>query len=479
LEILAGLAAVCALLLLGGSFLRRLGLSSRADRLSWIGYALLSGALLLGALVLLVLVCGARPGPWSMSLLALTAVALLLLVPGSRPRRAAGERAPRVGRGELVVFLLVVAAALFAALDRIVDANASAIVLTDEAWLWASRAKLAFRFGIGERFGELARPPLVWHPDYPALNPLLQIAVFGFAGEVTAAANRLPIQAQSLAMILILAGALRRVVRPAVAAIFVLLVVTTTEMHLRTAPAMADMMVAVGLLAVADGWLRRDLTLTAVALTYLAWSKHEGTLHIVALVAALAAVRLLRRDDFLGTVSARRLAALFAAPAAVLLATWLFNHHHDLKNDLVSDFEVGRLLGEPDQADRPRALQVGSFLLTDVLLSPRATRLLFVLPLILLLSHGRRLWRGALAVPGLAMALIAAGYTAVFLWTPLSIEFHLASAGVRVYSHLLPAVALWTAAAAAEVFPGLRPPPRGGSVRRPETPSERSQAPAA
>ena len=60
-----------------------------------------------------------------------------------------------------------------------------------------------------------------------------------------------------------------------------------------------------------------------------------------------------------------------------------------------------------------------------------------------------------LAASTLALLLAFAGYWFVFVGTHHDLEWHLKTAASRVYSHLWPALFLWTARALAASWPAL------------------------
>src|SRR5262249_40372047 len=91
------------------------------------------------------------------------------------------------------------------------------------------------------------------------------------------------------------AGALRRLVRPALAAALLLLVVLNQGLETDTWWALSCGIVAFGTLAAADGWLRfdatgrpRDFARCAAGLAAALWAKNEGTLLALLFGAAIA-----------------------------------------------------------------------------------------------------------------------------------------------------------------------------------------------
>ena len=160
-------------------------------------------------------------------------------------------------RAERLLFLAVVALLLLHGLDVATARNALPILAGDEGNIWTAKAKVLHVAidSIGPAFREEASL-FVQHPDYPLLNPLLQLGVFEIAGRLTAADSRLPIQAVMLALIVLTASSLRRHVRPAVAAAMLLALFTTDMSRFLTGSAYADNLVMFGTLAAVDAWSR-------------------------------------------------------------------------------------------------------------------------------------------------------------------------------------------------------------------------------
>jgi hypothetical protein len=352
-------------------------------------------------------------------------------------------RAPRWQRA---VFLLTVAACAAATCDRALLRGVMPVVEGDEAFIWAARAKvLVASGGLNDRYGAEVldaipeTAPAVSHPDYPILNSLLQAVTFINAGRVTHFENRLPIQAFALALTLAAAAALRRVSPPLVAAGLLVLLHAQRWVADMAGPAMADGMVALGLLVALDCWLReRDgggapwARFGGLALALLAWSKHEG-----AMVAALTAAGVV----LAGPRDARRLVRWLLPPAIVVLATWATNAAFGFRNDLAQHHADGTIWTRFLPALSGRGADVAALAWRDFLAAPRVSGLLaFGLVLGLLVPAVRRDRRVVAAAAVLLFAL--AVDVAVFVATPNDLAWHWRTAGPRVLSQLNPAIAL-------------------------------------
>jgi hypothetical protein len=457
-------------LLAGASVLRALGVAFRDDRVAFLGWAWLAGALLLSA-ALHVWSWFALPHPRA------AATAALLLAAGvaavlPRPRRSPAppprERAPS---WESALFAGALVLALLVALDRILIANAAIVCVGDEAAIWAGKAKaLHYAGGMGPELGRFLSEGRVGHPDYPAFNPLLQWWTFLHAGGVVEVENRLPIQAFVPAAILVGAGALRRLVRPSLSAALLLLLTLNHGMLEATFRAGSDGIVAFGLLVAADAWLRfassgerRWWALLQLGLAGALWAKNEGTLLAVAFALALA-VAALRSAALRARFAALGTARLWVlAPLLFEAGQRAFNLRYGLTNDLFGgegdpplwrnlagrfDPEslstlarwFGRSWFAPDSLGGPLPPPPSPWLATS------DQNLLFPALVVAGLSLPRRAWRGASGVLLGALGLAAAGFALVYLGTVHDLEWHLKTSVGRVLFQLAPAAAVALAA---------------------------------
>ncbi len=445
--------------LLGAAAAAAFGIRPRDDALLWAAWCWALGAPATAVLVLLpwCLGLGPRPGVgpgWTAG----AALALAAVLAWKARGRGGGASPPgpwaRASRLERGLFRLVLALCATVVLDRMLVAASQALSLGDEAHIWAGKAKaMYFAGGPGEGLSGLVRRGFVVHADYPLLNPLLHLWAFAVSGRVVHVENRLCIQLFTLAALLALAAGLRRRVRPAVAAGLLLLVVSTAPFGQVLAGygggGSADGMVVAGATLALDAWLRhrdgegeRWLLLWGLGLALCAWSKNDGQLIAVAFAAAAA----------LSPVPKRRLALALLPCAAAALLTWGFNAAHGFENDLLHKGGMPfweravRLFGE-------RAGAVAGYFARTVFLRSENSRLLWIAAVLLCAASPRRILGERLRTPALFLALVLAGYAVVFIGTPLPLDSHLLSAGARVCFHVLPAAALWLAAAAAALFP--------------------------
>lgn len=472
---LGGLAPV----FLGRGLLSLLGLRWRDDRWAWWGWVWVAGALGTAALLLAWLALGGPPDERALVPVAVAAV-LLTWWSARRPRSEAQPAAPATWSGAawslLVLVMLLWGAAVLGA------GSSRALALGDDASLWAFKARLLHGGGgLGAGFAEQVEavqqsrgaiePLNAWlrqreaaglgtgtavpwhalgprhHLDYPLLNPLLQLWTFCAAERRLVWQNRLPIQLGGVALLLILAGALRSACGGPVAALLLLAVASLALTRQALGLAYSDGLVAAGLLLGWDGLRRfeRDgrrawLALAALGFTLAAWSKHEGALDLLALVVAA----LVLRAGWLA-----RAWAWIVLPAAALGVTWLVNRVFGLGNDLLA---AGAL-------DLSRLPALGRFLWSTLLLPPWSAGAggadavgangLFLLAACVVLVDGA--WRGPwrrdsfLAVAALALAASLALRLLAYLVTPHDLDWHLQTSGLRVSSQLLPATALWLA----------------------------------
>lgn len=450
----------------GAGVLALLGLRPGDDRLAFWGWAWLAGSLAWAGLLFVALLLGLGSLPWLAGAGAVALVAGVWLGPSPpRPPSPLPPSAPSQGEGggrwlrssalERGIFWAVLALVLVIAADEVVRSDARAVVSRDEARIWAAKAKVLYRAGgFGAGVAEELAPPTVHHPDYPLLDPLLQLGAFAVAGEVLHVENRLPLQGLFLALLLATAGALRRRLRPAFAALLLFLLVTAPASRTLLGQANADHLVALGLLVALDGWHRfrsgggdRYWRLFAVALAFLAWSKNEG-LMLAALLGVVAVAEAWWRA---GPRPSRRHLPWLLLPAAVVAAESGLDAFYGVGNDLVNAGLPARLAG----GFLDRAPLVAGRFAEQLLLDPRATQLAFPLLALLLALFPRRLLGGE---PGRIAALLAGAlgvHFVLYTATPHDPAWHLATSLDRVLFQLLPAALLGVAAVASVVFPGL------------------------
>lgn len=466
--------------LLGTGLLAALGIGRRTAPLAWVGWSWAAGALASGAVLF----------AWSLARLSWSAAGLTaaLLVPAAALHGWAARRDARGGPGdtgratlprtdarfaaaprwERLLFGGLVALVLLSALDRSVLAWSEPVWSGDASQIWAAKAKLLWHSGgFVPDFGSRVVTSLaVSHPEYPPLNPLLQLWTYVLAGEVDLFWSRVPLQASAVATLLVLADGLRRLARPLVAGPLLLLyaaVPGSPELDLLPS-AMADGLVALSLVIALDAWLRFAaggerawLRLLGLGLALGTASKNEGLMTaVLVLAAAVPALATGRSMEHGAPPLARRVGRSLrdlAVPGLVALApalsTSLVNARFGFRGDLTSGANAaGRPPWEllPEQVGE-RAPAVLSFLLDQVLLSPRHTRLLFLAALLLAALAPRRSLGGTLRLPAVVLLGAAAVYFLVFVASPNELDWHLRTAGVRVYSQLLGGTALWLAAA--------------------------------
>lgn len=506
-DVWRSLPALLAVAGLGGAVLANLGLRRRSafpgDPLGYAAYVAITGSLAVAGLLFVWLLLRAPLGlfplvPW----LAAAALAWggrrradrraapeagvteVEVTPLERGTRDAGP-APRLAR---VVFAVVVVAAVLVVVDRALLGDGKLVAAGDEAHLWARKAKAMYLtggFGAAYRdaLGAEASAP---HQDYPLLNPLLQACVFTHLGRVAHVENRLPIQLLSVALVLLAASALRRRGGPIVASTLLLLLVTTAEFRAAPRYVMADAMVALGVLAALDAascaldrqrGARRRL---ALALAFLVWSKGEGLMLALCVLGGLAIGAWLRarrpRAPAPGFASAAAAspatsrevggwgwsALLF--PVGVALVQAGFNRAHEFRSLVMAGMNgdpIGARLRE--YAGANLSTYVGA-LYEHAVADPARMNLLLPALAVAWLLHPRRL-AGAFGGAGFAILAAVVGYSLVYLANdapPNGVIWHTKTSLDRVLFHLLPATAVWLAAAWRELGGGARAGTPGG-----------------
>lgn len=451
--------ALLAPLVTGGAIVRAMGADARREALGFIGWAYVAGSLAVATVTGAWLLLG-KPidGRWLAPLL-LAAGAIGCGLARRRPVIVAATTVTQHSFAERALFGLAVAGLALLTVDRIAVSDSFAIVVADEATIWAAKAKLLFCAGAFDDDLAAEARYFVMQPAYPLLNPLLQLGIFAGAGEVTHVANRLPIQMFALVLLAVSASAVRRLLRPALAAVLLLLLFTHEETRRQTATANADIMIGVGLVVLLDAWLRLQRTreprwgaLAAVAAAFLLWSKNEGALLLVAFGAALLLVW--------GTGAVRgvgwrwRDAGWWLLPAAVVAVQLGFNAALGFRDVFLDpafsgDTFTGRLLAQAPES----AGTLLAYVWKHVLAAPSA-RLLLLGMLVLAVIFPRRLLRSPAAVPLGCVTAAFLGYQIVFLATPHGVPFQLDTGATRITFQLVPAAVLALAVSLAELFPG-------------------------
>lgn len=462
-------------MLAGGGLLRLMGLPFRDDRLAFVSWAYLVGSLA-AAVVLWIWTLLAKPIAAEWLWWGLVGVGVVAAVRAGGGRVTSDAETPQVSRPriERALFVVVVAALLIHGLDVATARNALPILAGDEGNIWTAKAKVlhVLADSIGPAFRDEA-VLFVQHPDYPLLNPLLQLSAFEVAGRLTAVDSRLPIQGVMLALILLTASSLRRHVRPIVAAALLLALFTTDMSRFLAGSAYADHLVMFGILAAVDAWARfresRErawFRLACLGLVFAILAKNEGSmlsLLVVMVVGALRGLRLLS-----GPLSPSEWAerAWLALPVVAVVGVQAHNAALAFRNDLFDpDVEAsglsGRLIAQFDQHVGP----VLSFAWREILAAPATTHLvfggLFVGFVVIALVPARRP-RAEFLVPALCTLGALAVYQLVFVATPYEIDKHLPAASVRVAMHVAPLSVLAQAMLWADLFPVLGAADRTG-----------------
>ena len=457
---------VAAPLVLGWALLRLIGIGWRTDRVAYLGWAWLGGSVGLCALEVLRLLAGTDARATVAGGALVLAAATFVRTRGKPVLEPEAPIAPTGGRIERALFALALALALGVMLARILASSLSAVITNDEAATWAVRAK--YLFDAGGFGGSYARGLVegdIYNTSYPLLNPLLQLWVFDCAGAVTHTFNRLPIQLCAVALVLCSAAAVRRVARPWVAALLVLMLVDCVQLDTAVRRANADVLVALGALVAADVWRRFRgmadraeargswLGLLSLALVFLVWSKREGLMLFAfgALVLAVAAWRGGGLWRAAAGLAASRAWWLLVPPLLVQAGTMLHNRRfatsgsHELGGEVL--VKAWERLGESlplvlsffgEQAVRPSFHAIPAAFLVLVLVAWRPRRPLafaFVPPIVGLF----------------ALALLVAflkGNTA----------YDLKNAGARVLFQVVPLQLLWIASAAEALLGAWRAP---------------------
>lgn len=413
-------------LALGAGVVRVLGIGVRTDPLAFFGWAWIAGSLGTGLVVFAWLWTGAGTG----SVLGPAVVVGLLAGAsawlGRRVPVAEREALPRAACWERSVFGLVLVFAIALVAGRIVHGTLMPVLVGDEGEFWALKSKIIFTSGgFNEQFRQAMSDPqrIVYHEDYPILNPLLQVWAFAWAGEITHVVNRLPFQIFALAQLLVAASALLRVVRPLMAALLLLILLAPAKADEWTGRAMADLMVSVALVTAFDAlhrWHRLSngawFGLGAVAVAFALWAKNEGFFYLVCVGGAIA-VSLVFHPRALRSRRLWRAAPWLLLPAGVLGMHWWFNARHGFLSAFSEPAE-GTLVTLFLHRVGEHATTVLDYFGRQIVFNPGHSNLVPACFFALLLLAPALLWKSALRVSTLAFLFAWGGLMAIFVAHP-------------------------------------------------------------
>ncbi|MHC4513933.1 MAG: phospholipid carrier-dependent glycosyltransferase [Planctomycetota bacterium] len=477
--------------LLGIALLRCARIGPAVDRLAYAAWAYVAGMMGTATLLFLWLCLGLPLNAWLLQLFLLGTASFCFFIsrtPREHEVQAHAMQSQEFPLRERAFFVGALVLVLLATCLRIMDGNSLPVADGDEALVWATKAKLihssesfgqqlaenvsglehgpafadAFTVAIekGLRDPELAQNRMLLdaprtapdhHLDYPVLNPLLQVWIFAHAEGQTEWENRLPIQGFALALLLVLAAGLRRVLRPAIVALCLIVFAVMDETVTQTRTCYADVMVAVGVAIACDAWLRgqqqRDgpwRWLVLLGLSVAAWTKNEGMMYLcVALVAGLLACWQRLPGKPSRNLFEHR-AGILVIPFLFVGATLSLNFAFGFTNELVGSDATGTSFFERLLDQQARVAAIAEFTFDELLLS-RDRCFVFLGFLVLLVLCPVRAVTGPQRAPGLFLVFAMLGILTVYLATPSKIYWHLATSAPRVVWQLAPCVLLWMA----------------------------------
>jgi hypothetical protein len=415
--------------------------SLRLPAACWGGLALALGVALAAATYWIALVAagGARA-----AVIGADAAALLIAAAAWWRRRGPRVDAPRNGTSGRDVALVALVAITGAAALAAFALNALDRPHGEwDAWaIWNARARFLFRAG-GE--WRIAFAPELMHADYPPLLPAAVAHAWTWAGADTTAAPIALALAVAAALVLLLGGALAALRDRSLALLGAACLLGTPGLLQRAAWQYADPLLAclllatVALLAFADRAAAAGaapaglLALAGASAGAAACTKNEGLLLVLAVVAVRGALALRG-----GTWSARH-AAAFAAGLAPPLS-WLAYFKLALApgSYLTADQDAGAYLAR--LADPARYATIAAAAYDELARSLGALVPALALAALLLGPRRPRPARRPAGWIGAAAALIATGYAAVYLVTPLDLAWQLAHSLDRLVLHLWPTV---------------------------------------
>jgi hypothetical protein len=347
----------------------------------------------------------------------------------------------RPDRGSAVALAALAAALAATVVFAVAFADRHPWGLGDAIAIWNLRAAELWRTWKGDHGLAFAIPAS--HPDYPVLLPASVARLWAYAGREAPDAGFAIALAFVLGGTLALAAAAWAVRGPAAGAVAGCGLLGTAGWHLVGAWQIADvplaafLLLALALLLVAEDDrvdVRGATLLAGAALGCAAWTKNEGLLLALVVVATRLAADLVskgRRETL------RRIVRLAVGAAVPLFALAAFRERVPASaNDLVAGSLGGAALARMVEPGRLAAVLHG--MLDGFLALGWGAAVLLVLLLVLRPSPSR-LARSA-GFQALLLALL--GYVAVFLATPKPLAWHLETAANRLLLHLWPSTVL-------------------------------------
>lgn len=302
----------------------------------------------------------------------------------------------------------------------------------DESRIWAARAAVAQETGgFGVSYEALLDPELqrVGHPDYPPLNPLLQLWVMLGADGDPGNLTRLPIFLFDLAALFFLVGLLGVRTRGWLGVLVA--VGPFLTMWYGSPTASSDRLVALGALMV------MDCAAFPLGLALMVCAKHEGAALAVVLVLALGITRAVGRSD--DASRWKRIAQGYLVAGVLLAGIWGWNAACGLSNDVVTSGLLTRLV-----EDGPaRAGPLIESLWEDFLVAPAVSALLLLLAVAVSILRPSSMRHPDVLLPACFALGGSLAFCLVFLATPHGFQWHWDTAGPRVFSQLTLVTALW------------------------------------
>lgn len=319
-----------------------------------------------------------------------------------------------------------------------------------DAWaLWNMRARFFYRGGEDWRLAFAPELSGV-RPDYPLFRPLVVARLWTLLGSESSVVPRMVMAAFSLGTAVLLFTGVTRRTGVMMGCVALSLYVGAPVVAKEAASQFADVPLAFFFLAAvvsavsaidARRGVNRLLALAGLCAGCAAWTKNEGMPFTLALIVCTCLIMCRKRGLRPGLRSTLVLGA-GAAPMLLLVATAKLSLVW--KSDLFEERGVGgivRLLAEPS-----RWREVGHWFdgLLPGIVSPWLIALLVVFVIVNRWGSGpssqlsRRSY-GAIA-GGATLALVAIGYTLIYVSTPHDIGWHLRTSLSRLILHLWPGV---------------------------------------
>jgi hypothetical protein len=313
--------------------------------------------------------------------------------------------------------------------------------------IWNSHARILIRDGLHWASHILNS----FHPDYPLLVPLLNVRIWRYAGEVPDLGGWWAVLL-AFSGVGILCAVLAELRGSTMAALMVLVLIGTPEFLTSAASQEADAPLAVFILAALalivfhfERMPNRPgvIAVAGFMVGCAAWTKNEGMLFLVATSTILMLTMLWQP-----AVALKRLGAYIAGLIVPLAVVIFVKSRIGAENDIFAGQHYEQIMPRVMNLDRYR--MIADYLVHKIWTfgAWSFAPIIPVLALVLFTGIHRQAvrtpgWIGSVAI----LVLVACGYFAIYVITPLDLKWHIETSMERLLLHLWPSALMLAAVA--------------------------------